>query len=321
MEALGSSDRGTLIGEVRQHFIRHPEDWSVEELFDQIGAFTSSDYRFALFIESLASSEIRPEEGSQRGFVAAVNEGLKGSGIELREVGLEGGFPIFKFESTTRVIGRPKTVIFASLKKPDIRFTDLINSDIEALDEAGDVLAFDRSIPEKGLLWRDLQTWWSEKKGLSDSEAKKDLYNRLFRSLPSNSPTQRLIFDTYYRTFAPKVHQLPVLLPEVWLNWDPLSLRERGENALAFQRVDFLMFFSPATRVIIEADGRQHYANENGSVNPEAYAKLARMNREVRLAGYEIFRFGNAELHDSKIGRAIVADFFQRLFKRHHLVE
>ena len=40
-------------------------------------------------------------------------------------------------------------------------------------------------------------------------------------------------------------------------------------------------------------------------------------DRELRLVGYEVFRFGAAELDGSDNSRAVVKEFFETLFKRH----
>ncbi len=104
------------------------------------------------------------------------------------------------------------------------------------------VLVYDRPISIDGLRWRDLQLWWSETNQITDSEeAKKTLYQRLCESLPANSPPQALLFDAFYRGFGPAVPNLPALLPEVWLHWDPKTVKERGPQALLRFRMDFLL--------------------------------------------------------------------------------
>lgn len=51
------------------------------------------------------------------------------------------------------------------------------------------------------------------------------------------------------------------LLPEVWLHWDPRTVKERGPNALLRFRMDFLLLLPHGTRVVIEVDGKHHYAD------------------------------------------------------------
>jgi very-short-patch-repair endonuclease len=303
---------------VERHMVLNPEDWSAEYFFEQIGAFDASDRRFCLFIEGLASPDLRPDETSQREFVAAVNEGLLGKGFELREVDADGGFPVFRFANIAHGTGRPKNLIFASSEKPDLRFRDAVNNDIEIVNGADKVLVYDRPFPAEGLRWRDLQAWWKDLHGVEDQQAKRDLYLRLLRALPENSPPQRLLFETFFKSFSAYIQDLPALLPEVWLHWDPKTVRTRGPEALGRFRMDFLMLFSHEIRVVIEVDGRHHYANDAGNADPIRYAEMAKADRELRLAGYEVFRFGAAELDGTK-GAERVSSFFSELFERYRV--
>ena len=43
-------------------------------------------------------------------------------------------------------------------------------------------------------------------------------------------------------------------------------------------------------------------------------------DRELRLAGYEVFRFGAAELGKSEQAAKTVGEFFESLFKRYGIV-
>lgn len=75
-------------------------------------------------------------------------------------------------------------------------------------------------------------------------------------------------------------------------------------------------------RVVIEIDGQQHYstgAEPSAKPSPEEYARTARGDRFLRLAGYEVYRFGGYALRDDSA--SAVDDFFTRLFHRHRLLE
>ena len=186
---------------------------------------------------------MRPDDEAQRSFVQMVNGPLGRCDVELRETDTEGGYPVFTVVSTrTAALGRPKNLIFASSVKPDLRFRDAVNNDIEIVTNADKVLVYDRPIGVEGLRWRDLQSWWSDTKNIvNDDSAKKILYRRLRDSLPKNSSAQLLLFDAFYQGFGSAVPDLPALLPEVWLHWDPKTVRERGADALIRFRMDFLM--------------------------------------------------------------------------------
>lgn len=320
-EILRASLRGKSLGlraEIERHVHRSPEDWSAELLFDKLGAYEASDCRFALFLEGLASANVRPDEAAQRRFVACVNVPLQSCGVELRETGLEGGYPVFTMVSLhVGVRSRPKNLIFASPEKPDLRFRDALNNDIEIVTNADKVLVYDRPIGNDGLRWQDLQLWWSEAEGIKDADvAKRSLYRRLLKSLPSNSPPQMLLFEAFFEGFRTVVPQLPVLLPEVWLHWDSRTVKERGRDALLRFRMDFLLLLPQGVRIVIEVDGKQHYADDDGRADVQRYGQMVMADRELKLAGYEVFRFGAAELQ-KPTAKGDVKSFFETLFKRY----
>ncbi len=279
---FGRVDTG-LKAEIQQHVHRNPGDWSVELLFDRLGAYESPDRRFAIFLEGFASADVRPDETAQRDFVACVNVPLRNCGVELRETAIEGGYPVFMIVSLRGAVrGRPKNLIFASPEKPDLRFRDALDNDIEIVTNANNVLVFDRPIGVDGLLWSDLQLWWSESEGIEDSDvAKRSLYSRLRKSLPSSSPPQTLLFDAFFEGFRTAVPQLPALLPEVWLHWDPRTVTDRGCDALLRFRMDFLLLLPQGIRVVIEVDGKQHYADANGFADVQRYAQITSADRDL----------------------------------------
>ena len=68
---------------------------------------------------------------------------------------------------------------------------------------------------------------------------------------------------------------------------------------------------------VLEVDGAHHYASPDGTrPAPSRYAALARADRELKLAGYEVFRFGAAELKDLRSARTLLQEFFTDLFRR-----
>ena len=214
-----------------------------------------------------------------------------------------------------------KQVIFAPLEKPDLRFADAVNNDVELVSSPDKTLVYDRPISIDGLSWRDLQTWWAERSGRPDDrEAAVALYQRLLDSLPpkEKSPPQRLLFTTFYSTFRSDVPRLPALLPEVYVHYDPKTVVARGRAAaLVRQRLDFLMFLPNHARVVIEVDGDHHYS-DNGRADPHRYAQMVAEDRKLRLRAYEVFRFGAVELKGDP-GKVLVADFFRRLFALHDI--
>lgn len=315
--------RHGLRSQIWQHFIRNPEDWSTEDLFENVGAFEASNRRFALFLEGLVSSDVLPDAEAQERFVGAVNPCLQPAGAELRQVGVVDGYPHFEIVSTRAGRNRrPKNLIFASPRKPDLRFRSAVDNDIEVVEDQEAVLVYDRPIETgRGLRWCDLQSWWMQSHPSQDfDEAKALLYKRLRDSLPRSSPPQIMLFDLYHSIFAHAIVNLPALLPEVWLHWDPKTVAERGPRALMRFRMDYLMLLPGGHRVVLEVDGVQHYSDGQGRADVHRYAEGMGADRELKLAGYEVFRFGGSELQKKADASVMLREFFVQLFRRYGVV-
>jgi very-short-patch-repair endonuclease len=77
------------------------------------------------------------------------------------------------------------------------------------------------------------------------------------------------------------------------------------------------MLLPNGVRVVIEVDGKHHYAEANGQASPSRYGAMMGADRQLRLAGYDVYRFGADEL--SAEAGSMVGDFFEQLFKLHHV--
>lgn len=304
--------RQGLRAEVERHVLRNPGDWSTEDLFEELGAFTAPHPRFARFLEALVSADLVPDEPIQRRLVTAIDPYLRTVGVELREIDTADGYPVFGLLSAGLTRNRrPKNLIFASKEKPDLRFRNAVDNDIEVVGDQDHVLVYDRPITSGGIRWRDLQDWWQQTREVTDEkEAKWGLYNRLRESLPDNSRAQNNLFVLYHHIFGPAVPELPALLPEVWLHWDPKTVRQRGREALLRFRMDFLLLLPHGQRVVLEVDGSQHFTDRT------KYAADMRADRELKLSGYEVFRFGTEELEHEPRARRVLEEFFVDLFRR-----
>lgn len=80
--------------------------------------------------------------------------------------------------------------------------------------------------------------------------------------------------------------------------------------------MDFLLLLPHHVRVILEVDGKHHYSNETGRADTKRYAAMAAADREMKLVGYDVFRFGAEELQSST-GRNVLMAFFGDLFRRY----
>jgi very-short-patch-repair endonuclease len=78
--------------------------------------------------------------------------------------------------------------------------------------------------------------------------------------------------------------------------------------------MDFLLLFSARHRVVIEVDGKQHYAHGDRA-EPNLYAEMVAEDRRLRLTGYEVYRFGGAELARPGVD-TMLDEFFDQLAER-----
>jgi very-short-patch-repair endonuclease len=310
----GGHQRDDLEAQIRQHVFRN-DDWDANELFRQVGAFEASDRRFGLWLEGLVSPEVLPNEEAQGELVTLINPPLQRSGSALEVVGTSDGYPDYRLQPHGgRPKGRPKNIIFATTARPDLRLIDALDNDVEGCSDPKDVLIYDRPLDfATGLTWADLQDWWAGRSEITDpGQAKSTLYQRLCDSLPTNSPPQRNFFRAYHEFLGNKVPQMPALLPEVWLLWDPKTVAARRSEALLNQRMDFVMLLPGHRRLVLEVDGKNHYA-KGDKADPETYAATMKGDRQLRLKGYEVYRFGAAELLTLDQTHSTISEFFTRL--------
>jgi hypothetical protein len=315
LEGIFGSGGRSLRDQIGQHMDRNPGDWTVDFLFGQIGAFDCSRARFAALLEEAVHPLARSGE-AQLTTVAALNAVLTRDGYELAQESELSGHPIFAFRSLVRgVKGRPKNLIFASRgPKPEIGFADAINNDIVILSGEESCLVYDRPIGSSGLLWSELVAWWSE---VAPGANAANLGARLHESLASDA--ERKLFATYFKSYRSVLGEaLPALLPQVYLHYDPAVVKTlRHRLPLPRQRMDFLLLLPGRQRVVLEVDGTHHFsANDRPSL--KVYADMVSADRELRLAGYEVYRFGANELV-SQGAESKITDFFDKLFRLHRI--
>lgn len=229
------------------------------------------------------------------------------------------------------VSGTFKNLIFAADgPKPELVLANAVSNTIEIVANAQYCLVYDRPLGDAGLSWADLVSWWARAHapaGTSDRDAANQLYYRLARSLdagrtPSGEPgPESLMFEEYVKLLKQHGFQLPALVPQVYLHYDPYTWAHRGKaGPLARQRMDFLMLLRGRRWVVIEIDGIQHYATGK-QASPERYAAMVAEDRKLFLDGYEVVRFGGDEFRHAKSARTTVNAFFTRLLTMHGYLE
>lgn len=215
------------------------------------------------------------------------------------------------------VDGELKNLIFAAdSPKPKIVLPDSISNTIRIVENEQYCLVYDRPLEAHGLSWADLAAWWEDRdadlRG-DPARARTELRHRLRRSLKGNG-AEELVFDTYVNLGFDR----PALIPQVYLHYDPYTVAELGGAiALPRQRMDFLLLMNQRARAVVEIDGIQHYADKDGRADTARYAAMMAEDRNLTLAGYEVYRIGGRELADRAGAKVILTDFFTRLLRRH----
>jgi hypothetical protein len=210
--------------------------------------------------------------------------------------------PIFELDIRYKH-GNIKNIIFASTKKPEIILENALENNIQIVKNESYSLVYDEAINNSNLSINDLIIWWKNK-----SEDK--LFPRLQESIKGND-VELKFFDIYYKKVVNDNFDMPALLPQVYLHYDPKTIKELfGEKRLIHQRMDFLMLYN-GRRIIIEIDGVHHYSID-GKPSPKLYSEMVKYDRKMMLHGYEIFRFGGYEFMSSDID-IVIKDFFRKL--------
>lgn len=328
LEKMPSKDTryGDAYKDIYQHLIRN-EDYDERYLLEErLDLFNCPDIIFVKFLETIVSPDIRDDIQEQYILVDVINNYIQHDSYKLEHVRNDSGCPVFQ---VTHLKGNKKVIqqlFFASNGyKHRLIFKDATTNEIVTSRNADKVLCYKETIPSHGLLWKDLVQWYkNEINSVNLKDAEKNLIERLEQSM--NDP-EKLMFQTYLE-FGKKHlgNRIPAYIPQPYLKYDPYTSKERnGIKDLERERMDFLLLLPHGIRILTEIDGKQHYSKDNGEASPMLYAQMVKEDREDKLMGYEIFRFGGAEFFTSserKIQdvKENLTDFFYRLFKRYGLL-
>lgn len=291
---------------------------SLEELLSNSNIDESLDEKFFNLIEQIVHPYVRSNSDSQQ-YILIINKHLKNDNFHIVPSAEISGESVYKVCQNYGIQESVKNLIFAANGyKPEIVLDDALSNRIKIVKNSEFCLVFDQPINKTGLLWVDLVKWWAEtkQKEINKSTAK-ELKIRLLESLAS--PPEIVLFNSYYKIYSRLLNRkLPALIPQVYLHYDPYSLKKYGVQYLLRQRMDFLLLLSNSIRIVIEVDGKQHYSEGNIS-SPKKYAEMVHLDRDLQLLGYEVYRFGGYELTESN--EKIVKDFFDKLFKKHEILK
>ncbi|MCM1214931.1 MAG: hypothetical protein NC331_06430 [Lachnospiraceae bacterium] len=276
-----------------------------------------SDEDFIKFLEILVHPKVRIGK-DQEEYVKSVNEIIKTDGYQLQVSGNISGYPKYKVVKKNAINGQLKNLIFAPNGiKPDIVIEDTIENGIRVVGDTENCLKYDFEMSADGLKWLVLVDWW--RKQTTDEKAEKSLYDRLYKSLDSD--IEKFFMREYYRLYRNvNKKDIPALIPQVFLHYDPYTKLQRGNNIVfAHQRMDFLMLLQGGIRIVIELDGKLHYS-DGEKASPKLYAELVKDTRDLQMKGYQVFRFGGYEFISSQNPQKMIEEFFEKLFDLYEVV-
>jgi len=332
-----------MINEIARHMDRF-DDWPESYLVDTVINYLNlSDEEFMFFLEQYVNPNIHHwrwnaqdecrESINNLELVDLINRYLEHDGYKLMIKDTIGDKYFFNCLSTRAgVKGSVKNIIFASKYKPEIVFDDALNNNIRITKNADQCLIYDRPIPHNGLMWSELVGWYAEEyrieKNQENAFVKRmcDCLDVSFKSGGKKPGPETWMLQAYYELKNELHLDLPALIPQVYLYYDPQTQRERGYKLFEHQKMDYLMIFSHRDRVVIEIDGKQHYA-DGDRASPKLYSDMVKAHREMCLFGYDVYRFGGYEFQGADESTEVkqkmlenLKEFFIKLFSKYDVV-
>lgn len=117
---------------------------------------------------------------------------------------------------------------------------------------------------------------------------------------------EKKFFLQYARTFKMAIDNIPVLIPQAWIQWHSLVKKELtlcyNLHADDIYRVDFVAFWNNR-RFAIEIDDISHYAEKKGNwiADERKYSKSLKNQRSLIKEGWDVFRFSNWEIKNDEL--------------------
>ena len=233
---------GTTVGEEIMSAVKYDKTMSYKELLtNRLEVKYLPDETFVKFLECLVKPEVR-EGDEQKKYVQGINGIIKEDGYELYISSQKSGVPHYSIGKRRIVEGELKNLIFAPVgQKPDITIENSISNELRLIGDTDNCLFYNFEIGADGLQWNTLVEWWKENNKENDGDPELELYGRLRASL--DSEPEKIFFRAYYNYYRHPIKQdIPALVPQVYLHYDPRSKYQRkGQVVYSHQRMDFLM--------------------------------------------------------------------------------
>ena len=130
----------------------------------------------------------------------------------------------------------------------------------------------------------------------------------------NQSKYEKTFFLQYARKFEMADNDVPVLIPQAWIQWHSLSKRNLRSISSTYvdeiYRVDFVAFWNNK-RYVILVDDIGHYALKRDSIwyaDEESYSNRLKEDRKLRKEDWQVFRVSNWELRDDHKIKEILED-------------
>ncbi|MBD1883913.1 hypothetical protein H6F85_22255 [Microcoleus sp. FACHB-45] len=125
---------------------------------------------------------------------------------------------------------------------------------------------------------------------------------------------EKTFFLEYARRFGMANKDVPVLIPQAWIQWHSQPKRNLrsigGAHGDELYRVDFVAFWN-SKRYVILVDDISHYAVKQQSIwraDEQSYSKRLKEDRKLRRENWQVFRVSNWELRDEEKIPGILED-------------
>lgn len=287
---------------------------SIWELAERYGFYEDGNFSEDYWsIESHICGEIQAiPDDALIGTAEAIAGDLKDSVTAMAEI-----------NSLLEVLGNPPIItealciVFATEIKPDIVVKNVLKKEIEVRG-SGSGLVYMANTGKNPILWKDVLKWYEDEfhDSLDGFSAKESLKSKLLLSLSKASPPEAIFFNAYCEATIDQYNSL-ALFPQVWMQYDTRSASDRGGvSAFKHQRMDFMLFLKKGKTLILEIDGRDHYANklipkpkeckyDVYIADPDKYAEMMNEDRKMRFNGYEVLRYGAKMISSMTISQEI----------------
>lgn len=131
----------------------------------------------------------------------------------------------------------------------------------------------------------------------------------------NQTKSEKLFFTSYGKRFNIANAEVPLLIPQAWIQWHSLSKKElRGVQSIHANepcRIDLVAFWNN-NRYAILVDDISHYAKKDNTeiwiANEEEYSKSLQEDRKLRKEGWNVFRLSNWETRNESMLQEILSD-------------